>query len=154
MIAQGRTHVNMAEIGHLVTLWVEEWLPKAGIPSRRQLCLRSGVARSTLDALEDGTRRPDQRTLDKLAAILGTEPPRVVTEVGLAFAGGPPDAQTPRQALTLAKRAIEQAERLLDVPTPPDRAAGRSLDAALGDLSARQESDGAGRRGSHRKAGT
>lgn len=92
---------------------VGEWIAARLADTRMtvsELAKASKVARSTIDKIIDGGPI-EPRTYEKLAPVLSPSPPPLRQVVG-----GPrilSDATTTRQALSMARRAIEAAGRLL-----------------------------------------
>lgn len=114
----------MADSGQLLSDWLIETMREAGMnPSSLERETESRgrkVARSTIDALVKGKRQADPATYERLATAMGVKSPPDLHQV----VGGPrlaSDAETPRQALGMAKKAIAVAERLLEGwgPIPP-----------------------------------
>jgi hypothetical protein len=101
----------MADFGQEIGEWIAACLADTGMKAS-WLARESGVARSTIDALINGTRPADPDTYRKLADVLSPGTVKPLRQV----VGGPrilADATTPRQALSIARRAVDKAEKLL-----------------------------------------
>lgn len=107
------------ETGHAIAEWLRLELARQGMRPAT-LHRASGVGRSTIDHILKATRQADQRTIEKLAHALGVAAPQLGQVV--AWAGSPPGAQTPREAISLAMGYLEEATRLLEAQDAVERA--------------------------------
>jgi transcriptional regulator with XRE-family HTH domain len=137
----------MADFGQLLSEWLEERLRETGMTATG-LQKETGVARSTIDAILGEQRQADVATYQKLARALGVKSPPPLRQV----VGGPmlpSDAQTPRQALSMARKAINAAERFLDrwPNRPTSKEALESLREDEDRLADLERDEGTGKRG-------
>lgn len=78
------------------------------------LAKESGVARSTINGLRDGTRETDQATINAVARALGVQPPRLVIRLESM-----PIEPRPLARLRQARLLIEGVEADLTISAEP-----------------------------------